>query len=125
MVRPNRAVEINVGIMCSCMPMIPVTARTVKNSALWASMVKLVPTGRKLSYPTGATSDLSLEAATREKRGLPKIPRAKMTGLGSFIRQAYRSAGRNTEATDASTRSYNELVSVPEYHAHLKNAYSR
>ncbi|KAI1084718.1 hypothetical protein F5B20DRAFT_218899 [Whalleya microplaca] len=105
-------IELNVGIMCSCMPIGFVVLNGL-NKRISDSFAKFISTHSKNNNP----SNPSMQKGTSERDHFPKIPSGAITGLRSFIRKAHSS---QTDRTfDMST--YNELNSIDEtYHGHLE-----
>lgn len=83
--------EINMGIVCSCIPVAFVLFRGIaKKSSMWASHIWYNLTGgyRKATEPSGASegqNDLPLGQKVTDDQKLPQVPKATMTGLRSFL----------------------------------------
>lgn len=115
-----RGVELNAGIVCSCMPVAFVTFKRVTTTS-WTS-IKNYLMARRLGSSRSTTahgSEPKFSDGSASSNQLPKIPHPTMTGLRTFIR-----GGRSNNMTDVSgAETYTELRSVDEnYHTQLKRA---
>ncbi|ROV89586.1 hypothetical protein VMCG_09947 [Cytospora schulzeri] len=85
--------EVNVGIVCSCMPVTFVLFKgTLDRSAAWLSGLLHLTTGRT-PKPSGANSNGRRDEQIHPQKGadansqkLPQIPKGTVTGLRSFVR---------------------------------------
>ncbi|KAI2780489.1 hypothetical protein F4815DRAFT_470442 [Daldinia loculata] len=112
-------VELMAGIICSCLPVAFVTFKRVTITS-WISLTRYVKTLR--SRRGGVTTDSSEPKLVNDSvvstNKLPKIPRATITGLRTFIWGSPR--GQPRELSELST--YNEINSIDEeYHLQLRS----
>ncbi|KAI0844616.1 hypothetical protein F5Y00DRAFT_273856 [Daldinia vernicosa] len=112
--------ELMAGIICSCLPVAFVTFRRVTITS-WISLTHYVKTLR--SRPNGVITDSNESKLVKDSvvstNKLPKIPRATITGLRTFMWGSSR--GQPRELSELST--YNEINSIDdEYHLQLKSA---
>ncbi|KAI0376487.1 hypothetical protein F5Y04DRAFT_210805 [Hypomontagnella monticulosa] len=115
-------VEINVGIICSCMPVLPVVYKHIKGSTIWVSLSNLIPTiwGHNTELnPQGSREPSSAQILQNNR---VKIPAATLTGLRSFIWKSCRTRpGLVAELSiDTGISSVND-----EYHTHIKGVDAR
>ncbi|KAG6365791.1 hypothetical protein INS49_007402 [Diaporthe citri] len=117
--------ELNVGIICSCMPIVFVLFRGSATFSPWSSLVRYLRTrgrhsaGTNSNQPKDPFSGLSDEDPT-----LPQFQRRRLTGLHTFIHKSHRSPPPQgiTVMTELST--YRTLASVEDtYHEQLKRTY--
>ncbi|KAI0006914.1 hypothetical protein F4779DRAFT_629475 [Xylariaceae sp. FL0662B] len=114
--------ELAIGLVCSCMPVIAVTLKTSMTNinSMWDSVRRygthlLTRTSRQGSEPPSQSSS---------KEQLPEIPSGTVSGLRTFIRRMYRS---NNQSTDDPTHreTFGTIDSVDQhYHAQLKQMYN-
>ncbi|KAI1657368.1 hypothetical protein F4813DRAFT_87100 [Daldinia decipiens] len=110
------AVELNVGISCSCMPIVFVPFRRLTRTVLRDSLPKFISTYRKHNHrelrhePSDPEIMIQLEQ-------LPQVPKSSWTGLRSWVRKVHIS--QSGRVNDVST--YREIASVDiDYHKHLR-----
>ncbi|KAI0853247.1 hypothetical protein F5Y00DRAFT_135592 [Daldinia vernicosa] len=110
------AAELNVGISCSCMPIVFVPFRRLTRTTLRNSLLKLISTYRGHNYKEFAHNPSDPEIMIQTEQ-LPQIPKSSWTGLRSWVCKMHLSQpGR---ANDVST--YREITSVDiDYHEHLR-----
>ncbi|KAI1771118.1 hypothetical protein F4818DRAFT_445449 [Hypoxylon cercidicola] len=102
---PNCVAELNVGLMCSCIPVIFVLFKwpAEKLKATWNSVRSYVSSHTKSSRPITSEDNL----VTVEDPGLPGVPKGKL-GLGS------------------SSSTYYELQSTDyDYHAFVRGGFRK
>ncbi|KAI8954548.1 hypothetical protein F4801DRAFT_532071 [Xylaria longipes] len=109
------AVEINTGLICSCIPVSFVAFKRLK-SVPWAS-IKDYLNLRHFKHTGEASTNAADVSKPAHKEKLPQIPRGIITGLKTFIQGGQD--GSPTELNEFS--SYAELRSIDEdYHKQLK-----
>ena len=126
-VTPNPSVgELNGGIICACLPVVFILFKKSTKSGPWASLVRYFQTHRSRKQSTDGlgtegSSDFSAAGDRMAEKGqLPKIPRATMTGLRSFIHKSHRTQDPGAVMVHTELSTYNELASIDdEYHAQL------
>ncbi|KAI1462602.1 hypothetical protein F4805DRAFT_3005 [Annulohypoxylon moriforme] len=108
------AAEINVGIACSCMPVVFTLFHRVAKSAMWCSFIQVI-TCRSSNYGdfTPSSSDHSMDTL---KEGSPKIPQATKGELRSLMRKAYHS--RYSRMSNMFIAN-DKLSSTNDYHTQL------
>lgn len=115
--------ELAIGLICSCMPVIAVTLKTSMTNVnlLWDSVRKY---GTYLLTRTSEqVSKLPSRSTSQEK--LPEIPGGTVSGLRSFIRGMYRSNNQSM-ATPTHPATFVTIDSVDQdYHIQLKQMYDR
>jgi hypothetical protein len=118
-----RIVELNVAILCSCMPILFVVFKSAfTGDSLFTRL--LYYTGRRSrsstreeGKPSSSQSKGQMNDPSRHR--LPGVPRPVMTGMRSFIWKGSRS--KRTQE-DSEVSSYHELTSVnDEYHRQLRD----
>ncbi|KAF2242994.1 hypothetical protein BU26DRAFT_609705 [Trematosphaeria pertusa] len=110
-------IELNVGLICSCLPVLFVFLKRVAKSNSYISLVRYFRTRRSDGISQGQNNDSDHREKSDEIH--LTIPKPTMTGLRSFIRKAHRSQPQQSYQLE----SYNELDSVnDDYHAQLKEA---
>ncbi|KAI1380696.1 hypothetical protein F4677DRAFT_195075 [Hypoxylon crocopeplum] len=110
------AAELNVGIACSCMPVISVVFHSLTKTLSWSSLIRLITTHRRHThndfppYPSDPSTHIPEER-------LPQSPQGTRIALRSFVRRVQRSQpGRVGDIL-----TYSELISIDEdYHSYLK-----
>ncbi|KAH9863979.1 hypothetical protein J1614_009912 [Plenodomus biglobosus] len=108
-------VELNAGIICSCMPILLVFFKRTANNKVYTSLRRWVRSRRSQSSTEG--DDQGVEERKNSDEIQLTIPKAAMTGLRSFIRKANRSQPEPSYQVE----SYNELDSInDDYNEHLR-----
>ncbi|KAF2742829.1 hypothetical protein M011DRAFT_481299 [Sporormia fimetaria CBS 119925] len=110
-------VEINAGIMCSCMPVLPVLVKRVAKSESYRKSVTYIRYLRRDS--DASDGEKSKESGQKAHKSSPRIriaiPRPTMTGLGTLFRWESRAQTRTKESMLDSQGSFDE-----DYHVQLK-----
>lgn len=119
---------MNVGIICSCLPVVFATVKGFTTGDIWATLARYVKTRghrrgasgldgvKEPKLPSNGTSDDGNE--------LPKIPRGTMTGVRTFVRKAHRSASSDSISVTTESRTFSELESANDcYHSQLQRGY--
>ncbi|KAI2770930.1 hypothetical protein F4815DRAFT_496904 [Daldinia loculata] len=110
------AAELNVGISCSCMPIVFVPFRRLTRTTLRNSLLKLISTYRKHNHREFPHDSNDSEMMIQLEQ-LPQIPESSWTGLRSWVRKAHLS--QSGRVNDVFT--YREIASVDiDYHDHLR-----
>jgi hypothetical protein len=111
----NRVIELNAGIICSCMPVLPILVKRVTESD---SCRKTISALRHFKFT--ADSDDGNCAALKDGGASPKlslsIPKPTMSGLRTMIRGGSRVNQSLGEESFAHLDSFSD-----EYHAQLKS----
>ena len=108
----TRIIELNVGIICSCLPIIVVLFKDVTKNPKLLSLKRYL---QKRHGSSGGSEDV--EDESKPTNGLPNISSATLNGLRTFIRRMNRT--ERIESTQMST--FNQLSSLEEdYHEYLK-----
>ncbi|KAI0108371.1 hypothetical protein F4814DRAFT_427730 [Daldinia grandis] len=116
MISAFAAAELNVGISCSCMPIVFVPFRRLTRTTLRNSLVKLSLIYRKHNHKEFSHNSSDPEIMMKMEQ-LPQIPKSSWTGLGSWVRRVRLSQfGRVNDVS-----AYGEITSVDiDYHEHLR-----
>lgn len=87
----NSVAELNIGIMCACMPVVFVMFKGVtQNTLKWESKLR--------SWTARSKSDIEMQPYTEvENSSLPQVPRGTLGGLRSFIQSVHRSRPTDTQ----------------------------
>ena len=116
----SSVVEINVGIICSCMPILPLLFKHIGKSERYRkslSLVRYFRPGTKTSNPSEEKAAGLAERGDVSHKVRVAIPRPTMTGLGTFI----RGGGRSHPGTSDGDEAFEQLESIDdEYHTQLK-----
>lgn len=126
--RPNRCSEMNVGIICSCLPVVFATVKGFTTGDIWATIARYVKTrgyrsGASGSDDVGEPKLPSLNTSCDEN-DLPQIPRGTMTGVRTFIRKAHCSKSEDSINVTTELHTFSELASVDDcYHSQLQRGY--
>ncbi|RYP83963.1 hypothetical protein DL769_001269 [Monosporascus sp. CRB-8-3] len=114
------AAELNVGIICSCIPVSFILPKRITTTS-WTSIREYLTQHLRRSGSATAHGNEPKPSRSPDapRHGLPKIPSATIRGLRTFIwGDSSRKPVELTEMSD-----YAELGSVDqEYHGHLKKA---
>ncbi|KAF2197035.1 hypothetical protein GQ43DRAFT_497190 [Delitschia confertaspora ATCC 74209] len=110
--------ELNVGIICSCMPVVFILFKRVKLRSSYIAFLSYFRTRNRSGRTAGSDNDPRVVPVGEDR--LPAVPKPTLTGLRSFIKRVQRSQpGRTTRPTEMST--YSEINSMnDDYHAQLK-----
>ncbi|KAI0146916.1 hypothetical protein GGR57DRAFT_506356 [Xylariaceae sp. FL1272] len=116
--------ELNIGILCACMPVGFVVFRGLVLK-VETSMWSLLKYFRSRSRIPDASPDTNAETGITEPATspLPKIPRWNLTGLTSLFRnsQPEQPKTESTSSLNATKPTYIELTSVDyDYHSQMK-----
>lgn len=105
--------EVNIAIICSCMPAFTAPLRTLTT--------RMTSSWRYLKRSTdNLLSRKDTSAREPGQEGLPEVPRANISGLRTFIRRFNRSASEET-AVAVDMSNFSKLGSVDEdYHQQLR-----
>lgn len=121
----SRSAELNVGIICSCMPIVFVLFRASATMSPWSSFVRYLRTRGRHSAATNSYQPKDpFSGLSDEDPTLPQFQRRRLTGLHTFIHKSHRSPPPQgiTVMTELST--YRTLASVDDtYHEQLKRTY--
>lgn len=126
MSRLNRCSEMNVGIICSCLPVVFSTVKGFTTGGIWATIARYV----KTRAHRGGASDsdgvfepkLPFTDTSGDENDLPMIPRGTMTGVRTFLRKDSGSDDSINVTTESQT--FSELASVDDcYHSQLQHSY--
>lgn len=124
----GRVAEINLGIICACVPVVfplfkSIAQKTGSGSSFWRQYILKPLTPSKFLTTTGTNA-----SATNHE--LPKVASGRLNTLLSFIRGSQKtgetSRGNITveRTTDIEMAPYSELRSVDvDYHAYLTNGH--
>ncbi|KAH9905248.1 hypothetical protein F4778DRAFT_729157 [Xylariomycetidae sp. FL2044] len=110
--------EINVGLICSSVPVLPVAYKTLTGSRAWGSITSFIWSRRK---GKGASEQSVSGGHAPSSRNRPNhwvsIPKGTLTGIRTVV-WGSRQRGAN-QATEMMT--YTEIESInDEYHAHIR-----
>ncbi|PHH81833.1 hypothetical protein CDD82_7767 [Ophiocordyceps australis] len=110
-------VELNIGIICACLP---VGFLSFKRAAMsgW-DFIRSLSSSSRSPEPSEHSSEAKVprEALGRPRAELPRIPRAIMTGLRSFI-----GAGSVTDSKASKASTQVTVNSIPhDYHQFIRN----
>ncbi|KAI5861021.1 hypothetical protein GGS23DRAFT_578385 [Durotheca rogersii] len=118
---PLAVAELNVGIICCCMPVIFVLFRGLlaKTESFWVSLVSYLGPRSKLSGKSASegSADPPGKIPTGE---LPQVPRGTLNTLASFVRKGTRFQGKTNRGQETRASTYVELQSVDNYHAYVQ-----
>lgn len=121
----SSSAELNVGIICSCMPIVFVLFRGSAMISPWSSFVRYLRTRGRHSAATNSNQAKDpFSGLSDEDQTLPRFQRRRLTGLHTFIHKTHRSPPPQgiTVMTELST--YRTLASVDDtYHEQLKRTY--
>ncbi|KAI2625718.1 hypothetical protein GGR54DRAFT_511638 [Hypoxylon sp. NC1633] len=109
------AAEVNVGISCSCMPVVYVVFHNMTKATPWNSLVRLVHSRNRLPR------DSSAPVIHIPEEQLPQMPMGTKMGVRSLVRNVHRS--RSGLADDM--LMYNELTAIDEGYHHAKRSVDR
>ncbi|KAI5917142.1 hypothetical protein F4810DRAFT_697708 [Camillea tinctor] len=119
--------ELNIGNICACMPIIvPVLRRIAQSiSSVWETVNHYYYVFTHNQHNTDRDTTKGTGSTEQAQASLPDIPRGAFSGLRTFISRYQRS---NAAATELQTcGSANVLVTqdsaCPDYHSQLKNIY--
>lgn len=110
---PSSIIEINVAIICSCMPAFttPIKVMTSRMMSSWSNIKKRSQRSETTLPPMERRDGL---------QSLPQIPAAKISGLRTFIRRFDRSTSEKTTVV-VDVSNFSKLGSVDEdYHYQLR-----
>ncbi|KAH7387002.1 hypothetical protein DE146DRAFT_666327 [Phaeosphaeria sp. MPI-PUGE-AT-0046c] len=109
-------IELNVGIICSCIPVIVVLFKDFAHSSYITSFRRYL----RSRYASGH-SDSESEVDEKAVQGLPEVPRGTLSGLKTFVRKFDRSQSRSQWDKTIPKSDFNTLGSTDEsYHEVLK-----
>lgn len=124
----SSAVELNVGLICSCLPVVFVVIKGVYTGGSLTAFIQYMyfRTRGKRSGASNSGQPAVSSGSSGGDQMLPQIPKGPMTGIQTFIRRAGRpqqSLGTNiTVMTEMSM--YTDLSSTDDaYHEQLKRAH--
>lgn len=105
---------MNIGVCCSCMPIVAIL---IRKAVSWNSLAKLFTLRRK-DNKNNVPNDLAKGFSDGQ---LPRPPQAARIGLRSLVRKSYHpESGRGNQIS-----MYSELESIDEdYHTHLRKGSS-
>lgn len=120
--------EMNVGIICSCLPVVFATVKGFTTGGLWTTIVRYVKTGGNRSGASGSDGvgepKVPSTGTSGDEHHLPKIPRGTMTGVRTFIRKAHRSKSGDTINVTTELHTFSESGSIDDsYHSQLQRGY--
>lgn len=126
--RSNRCSEMNVGIICSCLPVVFATVKGFTTGDIWATIARYVKTRGHRSGTWGLNGvgepKLPSTDISGDENDLPEIPRGTMTGVRTFIRKAHRSGSGDSINVTTESHTFSELSSVDDcYHSQLQRGY--
>jgi hypothetical protein len=111
-------IELNVGIICACLPVFPVLLKSLAKSESYVSLVQRFRT-RTRSKESTEEKDIKSEDSDSSLKIQVQVPKPTMTGLMSFIR-----GGRGLGSVMRSGRDDSFLgldsVNDDDYHGHLR-----
>ncbi|CAH0033774.1 unnamed protein product [Clonostachys rhizophaga] len=114
--------EINIGIICSCMPVIIILFKGFNSwSTQFLSRIRSsISTSRKFSDRSKDSDIEMLRYEGLEENGLPEVPRGTMTGMRTFMSNFNRTrpAKMQTEILTVASADLN-------YHAQLRQEVER
>lgn len=118
--------ELNVGIICSCLPIVFVLFRGSATISPWSSFVRYFRTRGRHSAVTDSNQPKDpYSGLSDEDPTLPQFQRRRLGGIHTFIHKTHRSPPPPrgiTVMTELST--YRTLASVEDtYHEQLKRTY--
>ncbi|RYP91932.1 hypothetical protein DL770_001906 [Monosporascus sp. CRB-9-2] len=119
---PLAVAELNVGVICCCMPIVFVMFKGLlkRSESAWMSLVGYLRSQSKRSGLATTESDTKVSSDTPGDR-LPQIPKGTLSGLTSFIRKGPRSQGPKTPGVETQASTYFELRSVDyDYHNYVQ-----
>lgn len=119
---------MNVGIICSCLPVVFATVKGLTTRDIWATITRYVKTKGRRSGASGSDGvgehKLPCTNTSGDENDLPKIPRGTMTGVRTFIRKAHRSGSDNSINVTTESHTFSDLESVDDcYHSQLQRGY--
>lgn len=121
----SRVAEINLGIICACVPVaFPLAKGVVRSFGSLPSLAKHV---FSREHNNSDTSQESRSHIVSSRRWLPKVPEGNMRTLASFFRESNgprtnmsQSHVMDTHMPDVEMGNFNELQSIDEgYHGYL------
>lgn len=121
----NSAVELNIGIVCACMPVAFVLFKTFaqKTESSYKYLLGYILPRPTSSHNQQISPHDSTNTEGLRNEALPRVPKGTLSGLVSFMRTSSRSQhGTSNDAElDGATSAYFELTSIDyDYHSHLK-----
>lgn len=122
---PFSILELTIGNICACMPvMTPLLKKTGANLAsIWSSVNSYYYNRRGRTHYEISDGSIDKDKASDVENNLPKVPRATLTGLRTFLHGSSSGSSANRSGTDAPT-----LLTVnsedQSYHVQLKTMYA-
>lgn len=116
-------IELNVGIICGCIPVIVVLFKDLAHSHYVTSIKRLIRSRYGSRYASdrsdsGSDSGSDLHKAEKE---LPEVPTGTLSGLKSFVRKFDKSQSRSQPEETVMRSNFDTLASTDEsYHEVLK-----
>lgn len=111
--------EVNLGIMCSCMPVIFVLLKGATAwSIAWVSKLRYQISSNRKNDSSGGPSNIRMaQYRDIDSEPLPSVPKARFTRLKSLMRNFERTkpAGTQSELLTFQSSDYN-------FHEHLKES---
>ncbi|KUI59688.1 hypothetical protein VP1G_06908 [Cytospora mali] len=117
--------ELNVGLICSCMPVVFVLFRgfAAKTGSMWASVRRWMGT-RTRQTRSSSNGSFPLDGKYVPPEELPQVPKRALTGLLSFIRGSISHSQSGKSKVQTQQESHVELRPVDyNYHAYLNANY--
>lgn len=119
---------MNVGIICSCLPVVFATVKGLTTGDVWATIARYVKTRGHRNGASGSGSvgepKLPSTDTSGDENDLPEIPRGTMTGVRTFIRKAHRSGSSDSINVTTESHTFSDLESVDDYyHSQLQRGY--
>lgn len=116
-------IELNVGIICGCIPVIVVLFKDLAHSHYVTSIKRLIRSrygSRYASDQSDSGSDSGSDLHKAEK-GLPQVPKGTLSGLKSIVRKFDKSQSRSKWEQTMPKSNFDTLTSTDEsYHEVLK-----
>ncbi|ETS80191.1 hypothetical protein PFICI_07720 [Pestalotiopsis fici W106-1] len=115
--------EVNIGVLCSCVPSLPILFKRLIHSDTWNSIKYMISNRRKgsKSSDSARSQDPQSSPAVPARRWLKvSVARGAMTGLRTLI----RGDDRPETITMDSSQTYDDLTSVnDDYHQYIGNGH--
>lgn len=117
--------ELNVGIICSCLPIVFVLFRGSTTNSPWNSFVRYLRTRGRHSTTTNSNQPKDhFYGLSDDDPTLPQFQRERPTGLHAFIHKGHRPRPQHGITVSTELSTYSTLASVDDtYHEQLKRTY--
>jgi hypothetical protein len=110
-------IELNVGIICSCIPVVVVLFKDFGKNPRIMSLRRYI----RSRYASGQSDSDSEELGQKPEQYLPDVPKGTLSGLKTFVRKFDRSQrGEATQVSNFSHLASSVASSDESYHEVLK-----